>query len=75
MLRPSPARPQKWRCCGLFTPRTWADWEKRPAGYRRSALHWITSAKRDETRVKRLAQLIEDSAAGRRLAQYDWQKK
>ena len=55
--------------------RAWADWEKRPAGYRRSALHWITSAKRDETRVKRLAQLIEDSAAGRRLAQYDWQKK
>jgi uncharacterized protein YdeI (YjbR/CyaY-like superfamily) len=53
----------------------WTDWEGRPAGYRRSALHWITSAKRPETREKRLAQLIEDSAAGRRLAQYDWQKK
>jgi uncharacterized protein YdeI (YjbR/CyaY-like superfamily) len=38
-------------------------------------LHWITSAKRPETRAKRLAQLIEDSAAGRRIAQYDWQKK
>jgi len=53
----------------------WADWEKRPAGYRKTVLHWITSAKRDETRAKRLAQLIEDSAAGRRIAQYDWQKK
>ena len=53
----------------------WTDWEGRPASYRRSALYWITSAKRPETRAKRLAQLIEDSAAGRRLAQYDWQKK
>ena len=53
----------------------WADWEQRPAGYRKTVLHWITSAKRDETRAKRLAQLIEDSTAGRRIAQYDWQKK
>ena len=53
----------------------WSYWEKRPPSYRRSALHWITGAKRDETRARRLSQLIEDSAAGRRLAQYDWQKK
>jgi uncharacterized protein YdeI (YjbR/CyaY-like superfamily) len=53
----------------------WADWESRPAGYRKTVLHWITSAKRPETRAKRLAQLIEDSAARRRVAQYDWQKK
>ena len=32
----------------------WADWEKRPAGYRRSALGWVTGAKRPETRAKRL---------------------
>jgi uncharacterized protein YdeI (YjbR/CyaY-like superfamily) len=53
----------------------WADWEKRPAGYRRSALGWVTGAKRAETRAKRLSELIEVSAAGRRLPQYDWQKK
>jgi uncharacterized protein YdeI (YjbR/CyaY-like superfamily) len=53
----------------------WSDWEKRPSSYRRSALHWITSAKRDETRAKRLAELIVVSAEGRRLPQYDWQKK
>jgi uncharacterized protein YdeI (YjbR/CyaY-like superfamily) len=53
----------------------WADWEKRPPSYRRSALNWITSAKRPETRAKRLAQLIAVSAEGRRLPQYDWQKK
>jgi uncharacterized protein YdeI (YjbR/CyaY-like superfamily) len=53
----------------------WSDWEKRPPSYRRSALHWITSAKKAETRAKRLSQLIEVSAEGRRLPQYDWQKK
>ncbi len=46
----------------------WADWEKRPPGYRKLCLHWITSAKRPETRARRLAILIEDSAAGRKLA-------
>jgi uncharacterized protein YdeI (YjbR/CyaY-like superfamily) len=53
----------------------WADWEKRPPSYRRSALHWITSAKKPETRGKRLCELIAVSAEGRRLPQYDWQKK
>ena len=53
----------------------WADWNNRPPSYRRSALHWITSAKRPETRAKRLGELIEVSAEGRRLPQYDWQKK
>jgi len=53
----------------------WVDWEKRPAGYRRSALGWVTGAKRPETRARRLAELIAVSAEGRRLPQYDWQKK
>ena len=38
-------------------------------------LHWITSAKRPETRAKRLATLIEDSAAGRKIAGYDIGRK
>jgi uncharacterized protein YdeI (YjbR/CyaY-like superfamily) len=53
----------------------WADWQKRPAGYRRVVLHWIASAKKPETRAKRLATLIEDSAAGRKIAGYDIGKK
>ena len=53
----------------------WVDWEKRPAGYRRSALGWIVAARRPETRAKRLRELIAVSAEGRRLPQYDWQKK
>ena len=53
----------------------WADWEKRPPGYRRTVLHWVTSAKRPETRARRLATLIEDSAAGRKIAGYDIGRK
>jgi uncharacterized protein YdeI (YjbR/CyaY-like superfamily) len=53
----------------------WADWEKRPPGYRRVVLHWIGSAKKPETRARRLATLIEDSAAGRKLAAYDIGRK
>ena len=46
----------------------WKDFEGRPAGYRKMMLFWITSAKKPETRAKRLATLIEDSAAGRKVA-------
>jgi uncharacterized protein YdeI (YjbR/CyaY-like superfamily) len=53
----------------------WADWEKRPPGYRKTVLGWIAGAKRPETRAKRLADLIRVSSEGRRLPQYDWQKK
>ena len=38
--------------------------DSRPPWYRRTATHWIVSAKREETRLRRLAQLIEDSAKG-----------
>jgi uncharacterized protein YdeI (YjbR/CyaY-like superfamily) len=53
----------------------WADWEKRPPGYRRVALHWINSAKKPETRERRLATLIEDSAAGRKIGAVDIARK
>jgi uncharacterized protein YdeI (YjbR/CyaY-like superfamily) len=38
--------------------------ESRPPWYRRTAIHLVMSAKREETRERRLEQLIEDSAAG-----------
>jgi uncharacterized protein YdeI (YjbR/CyaY-like superfamily) len=53
----------------------WAHWDKQPAGYRKLVLNWITTAKKPETRAKRLATLIDDSTAGRRIACYDWRKK
>jgi uncharacterized protein YdeI (YjbR/CyaY-like superfamily) len=53
----------------------WADWEGRPPGYRKVALHWVTSAKRPETRAKRLTTLIADSAAGRKIGVLDIGRK
>ncbi len=43
----------------------WAWWEKGPASYRTGATYWVVSAKKPETRARRLDMLIEDSAAGR----------
>ena len=43
----------------------WAWFSSQPPWYRRTATHWVMSAKRDETRDRRLARLIEDSGAGR----------
>jgi uncharacterized protein YdeI (YjbR/CyaY-like superfamily) len=48
--------------------KAWADFEARPVSYRRPALWWVVSAKRPETRAKRLAQLIDDHADGRKIA-------
>ena len=43
----------------------WEHWSAQAPWYRRTATHWVMSAKREETRDRRLARLIEDSAAGR----------
>ena len=45
----------------------WEDWQSRPPGYRRQVIHWILSAKRESTRERRLAALIKDGAAGRKV--------
>jgi uncharacterized protein YdeI (YjbR/CyaY-like superfamily) len=45
----------------------WAFFEKQAPWYQRTAAYWVASAKREETRARRLETLIDDSAAGRRL--------
>jgi uncharacterized protein YdeI (YjbR/CyaY-like superfamily) len=45
----------------------WAYFQSSPPWYRRVTIHWVTSAKRVETRQRRLDILIRDSAAGRRI--------
>ena len=42
-----------------------AFFDAQPPWYRRTAAHWVVSAKRPETREKRLAQLLASSAQGR----------
>jgi len=49
--------------------RAWEFFQAQPPGYRRTATWWVVSAKKEETRLKRLMILIGDSEAGRRLAQ------
>jgi uncharacterized protein YdeI (YjbR/CyaY-like superfamily) len=44
--------------------RAWRFFQAQPPWYRRSMTGWVMSAKREETRQRRLAQLIADSAAG-----------
>jgi uncharacterized protein YdeI (YjbR/CyaY-like superfamily) len=45
----------------------WAWFQDQAPSYRRQATWWVVSAKKPETRERRLEQLIADSAAGRRV--------
>jgi uncharacterized protein YdeI (YjbR/CyaY-like superfamily) len=45
----------------------WTFFQAQPPSYRKRANWWIVSAKQGETRLKRLAKLIEASAHGKRL--------
>ncbi len=47
----------------------WAFYEAQPPGYRKQTARWVTSAKREATRERRLATLIEDSGSGLRIKQ------
>ena len=48
--------------------KAWKFFEAQPPWYRKTATYWVVSAKRLETRLKRLETLILDSQAGRRIA-------
>jgi len=45
----------------------WTFLQSQPPWYRRTSARWVMSAKKEETRRRRLAILIEDSAAGRAI--------
>jgi uncharacterized protein YdeI (YjbR/CyaY-like superfamily) len=45
----------------------WKFFEAQPPGYRRLAAFWVTSAKKEETRERRFAQLVDGSQGGVRL--------
>ena len=45
----------------------WQFFQKQPPWYRRTVTWWVISAKRAETREKRLKKLIEDSENGRTI--------
>jgi uncharacterized protein YdeI (YjbR/CyaY-like superfamily) len=53
----------------------WDFFQAQPPGYRSTAVWWIVSAKKDETRQSRLDRLIDDSAHGRTLRELTRPKK
>lgn len=48
-------------------PAAWEFFQSQPPSYRRTATAWVVSAKREATRRRRLATLIEDSQNGLRI--------
>jgi uncharacterized protein YdeI (YjbR/CyaY-like superfamily) len=54
--------------------KAWKFFEAQPPWYRRTASWLVISAKKEETRLKRLAQLIEDSANERTIRELRWKK-
>lgn len=67
-------RPQRLDPAGEATFRkrasAWKFFEGQAPSYRRLAVYWVESAKREETKARRLAQLIDASAKGERLGQF-----
>jgi uncharacterized protein YdeI (YjbR/CyaY-like superfamily) len=45
----------------------WVFFQAQAASYRQTAIWWVVSAKKEETRQARLKKLIENSAGGKRL--------
>jgi uncharacterized protein YdeI (YjbR/CyaY-like superfamily) len=47
--------------------KAWSHFQGQPPWYRRTTVFWVMSAKKDETRLRRLDTLIACSAQGRRI--------
>jgi uncharacterized protein YdeI (YjbR/CyaY-like superfamily) len=52
----------------------WSFFQAQPASYRKAVSWWIISAKKEETRRKRLEKLMAFSAQGQRLPEYTARK-
>jgi uncharacterized protein YdeI (YjbR/CyaY-like superfamily) len=52
----------------------WSFFEAQPAYYRKAISWWIVSAKKEETRLKRLEKLLAHSARGERLPEFKARK-
>lgn len=55
--------------------KAWQFWLAQPPSYVKIARFWVTSAKRPETRSKRVKELIASSEKGERLKQFTYVKK
>jgi uncharacterized protein YdeI (YjbR/CyaY-like superfamily) len=55
--------------------KAWKFFEAQPPGYRKLMAHWVESAKQEETRQRRLAMLMAESDAGKRVDQSSPRKR
>ncbi len=58
--------------------KAWDFFQSQARSYRRTATHWVMRAKEEETRLRRLGELIEESEKGLRLARFTyslWMRK
>jgi uncharacterized protein YdeI (YjbR/CyaY-like superfamily) len=56
--------PEPWSSLMKKNKAAWKFFSAQPPWYRRTSTWWVISAKRDETKKKRFAQLMQDSSAG-----------
>jgi uncharacterized protein YdeI (YjbR/CyaY-like superfamily) len=63
----SPALPDSYEKALKANKAAWDFFEAQPPSYRKTAFWWVVSAKKEETRLKRLEKLIEYAAGGKRL--------
>jgi uncharacterized protein YdeI (YjbR/CyaY-like superfamily) len=47
--------------------KAWKYFQSMAPSYQRTAIHWVMNAKQENTRIKRVAELINDSEAGRKI--------
>lgn len=47
----------------------WKYFEQQPAYYKKRMVHWVTSAKKEETRLRRLQQLVDGCEQGVRVGE------
>jgi uncharacterized protein YdeI (YjbR/CyaY-like superfamily) len=60
-----PAQEERFRA----DEQAWQFFQAQPPSYRTTAIYWVVSARKQDTRDRRLATLIDDSRHGRRIAQ------
>ncbi len=66
------ALPPEWEQRIRSVPEAWACFAGAPPSYRRQCQRWIASAKREQTRRKRLETLIECSSRGEPIPPLRW---
>jgi uncharacterized protein YdeI (YjbR/CyaY-like superfamily) len=49
--------------------KAWDNFSAMPPGYRRTATWYVISAKQEETRLRRLSELMKDSESGKKIKQ------